>query len=158
MKYKMAFIKLILLISLFLLILGLVNANSINDIGFDNLKKEVIKYVDMNKMKQADNKMFKRFYNMEYSDLKNCVLYISNENMDVEEILLIETVSKEQIDIIENNIQKRIDTQLENFNSYGINQTKLIKNNIIEIDNQYILFVISDYADEIQNTFHKSLH
>ena len=64
-------------------------------------------------------------------------------------------VSYEQL--IENAIEARKKSQLNTFNGYGATQTDLLNKSIIDVQPNYILYVVDPQASLIDDAFKKAL-
>ena len=54
-------------------------------------------------------------------------------------------------------IQKRIDRQIKTFEGYGAEQTKLLKDAVLEARGKFVFFAVSSKADELEKVFRESL-
>ena len=149
-------LKLLLLGLLAVMIMGFIKRARVQ-VNFDDLADAVCAGIDTDTLKQADSRALKRLYGINSEDLAGFVLYTSIESMDVDELLLLEVKSPQLADAAEQSISKRIDSQLANFEGYGAEQTKLIRDHILTVRGNYLLFVISPEAETYSRAFIKGL-
>lgn len=53
--------------------------------------------------------------------------------------------------------QKRLDTQKESFEGYGVEQTKLLNDAVLESKGDYVILIVSGKAQAGDEAFKKSL-
>lgn len=128
-----------------------------SNVPFDEVKNAVVKAADDSKMTLAGTQEIKRLYGMNPKDYEEMVLYYTNETMGVNELLLVKTSDESEAEAVENAAQQRKETQLDNFEGYGAEQVKLLNSSIIKTKGNYVLFVISPKAGEVEKAFSKSL-
>lgn len=85
------------------------------------------------------------------------MLWFREGTMEVDEILVVKLKSKEQSDTVVEAIEARKKSRKESFQGYGASQTKLIEDSIIDVRGNYILFVIKEDAEKIDQVFQKAL-
>ena len=88
---------------------------------------------------------------------KRQMLYIPDDVMSVNEILVVKLKDKSQAESVEAAAAKRLRTQKESFEGYGAKQTKLINSAVLENKGYYVILTISKDADQIYEAFQKSI-
>lgn len=109
-------------------------------------------------MHRGDEQLLRRLYGLNGGELKNWVLYTSQDNMDVEELLLVEVAEEGQLELVCQAAEKRTETQKNNFEGYGPEQVQLIEKYVLRESDPYVLFVISKNAESIKAEFVKGLY
>ena len=109
-------------------------------VPFSTVQKEVMETADTGSLQQGSGQDFKRFYGLNEKDYAGFSFYYTNQSMGVEEILLVFS-------------EKRIQTQLQNFEGYGEEQTKLLRDAVVVKKGDFFLMAVSPSADEIKNKF-----
>ena len=77
--------------------------------------------------------------------------------MKVEEVLVVKLKDVSQADAIESAVQSRVDTQLQSFEGYGPEQCKLLDDHVLDIQGNYVLFVVNGEAQAADKAFQNSL-
>ena len=54
-------------------------------------------------------------------------------------------------------VEKRLETQKNNFENYGTNQYSILKKSVTDVQGNYIMFVVNEKTDPIVKAFEKSL-
>ena len=90
-------------------------------------------------MKKGTTQDLKKYYSLNANDYEGISLYIPDDVMSVNEILVIKVKNESQIETVEKAVESRVNTQEKNFEGYGVEQTKLIHAAIIETRGRYVL-------------------
>ncbi len=123
----------------------------------DKVESAVTAAMDLSGMEKASNRMMKRLYGLNANDYEGAVLYISTFNMDVEELLIVKVKETSQAETVSAAAQSRKETQLTNFDGYGVEQCQLLNDSVLNVKGNYILFVVSPDAKEAEKAFLGSL-
>ena len=150
LKYACILAVLIFVVSL---LYGEANSNA----NIEDVESAVVASMDVSGMEKASNRMIKRLYGLNANDYAGVVLYISTFNMDVEEILLVKLNDQSQAETVQAAAENRKETQLTNFDGYGVEQCQLLDDSILEVKGNYVFFVVSPNAKEAEKAFLSSL-
>ena len=153
----LGFVKCILLIFLLVFIAGLMRGDKISEAPIEDVAAAVTGSTDMTDLSPADNRTVKRLYGINANDYDGVALYVSDSNMKVEEVLVVKLKDVSQADAIESAVQSRVDTQLQSFEGYGPEQCKLLDDHVLDIQGNYVLFVVNGEAQAADKAFQKSL-
>jgi len=127
------------------------------DAPMDTVRRNVLGAVETKGMKEADSQDFKRFYGLNANDYEDVLLYVPEDVMGVDELLIIRLKEEGQEKAVEDAARKRLDTQLESFEGYGTEQTKLLNSAILENRGSYVFLAVGKDADSAYGAFRKSL-
>lgn len=156
MKY-IGVIKYILILFLLAFIVSLLSNGEISDADIKDVSKQVVKAYGAKGLSAADNRMVKRLYGINANDYEGVTLYVSDSNMKVEELLIVKLKDVSQSEAVEAAIEGRLDKQLESFEGYGVEQSKLLKDHVLDVKGNYILYVVDKKAKKADKAFQKSL-
>lgn len=156
MRY-IGIVKYILIMLLTIFVMSLLSGGEISDAKMESVAKRVTKAIDTEELSEADNRMVKRLYGINANDYENVVLYVSDSNMEVEELLIVKLKDISQSEAVEAAIDTRLNTQLESFEGYGPEQCKLLKDHVLDVRGNYILYVVDKKAKAADKAFQKSL-
>lgn len=123
----------------------------------EDVETAVTSSMDISGMEKASNRMIKRLYGLNVNDYEGVFLYISTFNMDVEEVLVVKLKDKSQGEAVQAAAENRKETQLTNFDGYGVEQCKLLNDSILDVKGNYVLFVVAPDAKEAEDAFLGSL-
>ena len=118
------------------------------------VEQAVVQCLDMDQMQQADNQMIKRLYGLQPSDYEGVCLYYPSSNMDAEELLIVKLQDAAQQQSVLDAVERRLQTQKNSFDGYGIEQFDLLENHsVIQAQGNYILFVVSSQSEAAKQAF-----
>ncbi|MBQ9827060.1 MAG: DUF4358 domain-containing protein [Lachnospiraceae bacterium] len=122
---------------------------------FDSMKEAVVSAADTSVMEEAGTQTLKRLYGLDASDYDGVVLYTPSSAMGAEELLLVKLKSDDQMDTVYAAIMNRLDTQLNNFEGYGAEQTELLNSALIITQGNYALLSVGKDNDAVRAAFDK---
>ena len=77
--------------------------------------------------------------------------------MDAEELLIVKLKDTSQAEAVETAINKRLETQKNSFEGYGIEQYDLLEKHVLDVQGNYILYVVHTDAAKADQAFRDSL-
>lgn len=143
----------ILLVFIILLQVGNKNSNSTLNAVTDS----VIKAIKVEGMEESSNRMFKKFYGLNASDYEGVTLYAPVTNMNAEELLIIKLKDRSQAESVTEAINSRLETQKSSFEGYGIEQFDLLENHVLDVQGNFILYIVHPDATKADQAFRSSL-
>ncbi len=148
-------IAMVVLLIIFVIVLGSDKKSSSADMA--DVSGAVISSIDMSSVQEAGSLDLKKFYGLTASDYEDVVFYSPVTNMDAEELLIIKLKDTSQADAVEEAINKRLQTQKNSFEGYGAEQTALLQDHILDVQGNYILYVVNANASRADEAFRNSL-
>ena len=143
----------ILLIFIILLQVGSKNSSS----SISAVTKSVIKSIKVDGMEESSNRLFKIFYGLNANDYEGVTLYAPVTNMNAEELLIIKLKDSSQAEAVTKAINSRLETQKSSFEGYGIEQFDLLENHILDVQGNFILYIVHPEAAKADQAFRNSL-
>lgn len=131
--------------------------NKVSKTSIDTVISQVSASADLSNMVPSDNRMFKRLYGLSASDYEGVVLYSPVSNMAAEELLIVKLNETSQLDSVKAAVEKRLETQLDSFDGYGVEQTKLLQDHVLYAKGNYIFYMVHADAAQAEQAFLKSL-
>lgn len=128
-----------------------------SSVSVDDVEQAILKDVSVEGLEKADEKTFKKIYGLNVNDYEGVMLYTSTSTMGVDEILVVKMKDNAQAGDLQASIEKRVETQLNNFDGYGVEQCQLLDDCIIKVKGNYVFFAVSPDATAIQKAFLNSL-
>lgn len=125
--------------------------------SFDTVSSAVLQALDLTDMQEADAQMVRRLYGFAPSEMDGCLLYYPATNMGARELLIVKLSDLSQQTSVSDAIQARRQTQMKSFEGYGVEQYDLLSNAALEIQGNYILFVVHENAAAAAQAFLKAL-
>ena len=150
-KWVFALLIIILLVMKF-------TGNRVSKAEFADVKKAVEKTVKDDKtMLEGDNVMVKRLYGLNPADYDGVLLKYPSTNMNVNEVFLVKLKDLKQQEQVQAAVEKRLSTQKNNFDGYGTNQYSILEKSVIDVQGNYVMFVVSEKTAPIVKAFEDSL-
>jgi hypothetical protein len=129
------------------------SANHISQAAFSAVEDAVVSAADVGDMQIADSQMVRRLYGLDPTDYEGVLLYCPTTNMGAEELLLIELKDISQQDTVTAAIEKRVATQMDSFDGYGVDQYDMLENSVTEVQGNYILLVVAADPAPVRQAF-----
>jgi len=134
------------------------DTDKISNADFDKVCSSVVNEVDLSYMQEGSASTFKRLYSLDSSDYEEVKLYWPLSNMDADEILIIKLRDVSQQEEIKQAVENRLETQKKSFDGYGVEQYALLTDNsILDIQGNYILFIVSKDCVSAEKAFRNAL-
>lgn len=127
------------------------------DVPVKTIRKKIMAVTKEDGMTKGTTQDLKKYYGLNANDYDGIMLYIPDDVMSVNEILVVKLKDKSQAETVEKAAEKRLSTQKSSFEGYGAKQTKLINSAVLDDRGNYVILVISEDADAIYAAFKKSI-
>lgn len=150
-------VKYALLAVLALYIVMILFMNRGSDAPFSKVRDAVLAATDTDGMQETNDRDFKKLYGLNKNDYEEIISYYTNETMGVEELLLVRCTDEEKLSAVEKAAQDRIDMQIQSFQGYGEEQTKLLKDAVVLKKGSLFLMAVSPETGEIRKAFMEAL-
>ncbi len=138
--------------------IALTGCSSVNDdLTAQDIQDYIVEKDLIEHMEETGTKGLKRYYGLNASDFESVVLYTPESSMAVDEMLIVKVKDKSQIEALEDTIDTRINSQLQNFGGYGPEQCALVNNYELKTEGRYVFFAISEKAEELKEAFKESI-
>lgn len=150
LKYAMVFVLIVYVVLL-------VSQQGVDDVPIKTITGNILKVTKTDGMSQGSSQDLKKYYGLNANDFDGVMLYIPDDVMSVNEMLVVKLKNPDQADEVERAAKKRLETQESSFEGYGTKQTELIQSAILETKGNYVLMVISEDAEKICEAFRRSI-
>ena len=126
----------------------------ISDADPNAVREAVTARMDLSNVLEADNQMIRRLYGLDIAAYEGCILYYPATNMGAEELLIVKLSDPEQAQTVQSAIEKRLQTQKNTFDGYGVEQYDLLTNHaVVEVRGNYVLFAVGQTSDQVRQAF-----
>lgn len=126
----------------------------ISDADPNAVREAVTARMDLSNVLEADNQMIRRLYGLDIAAYEGCILYYPATNMGAEELLIVKLADPEQAQTVQSAIEKRLQTQKNTFDGYGVEQYDLLTNHaVVEVRGNYVLFAVGQTSDQVRQAF-----
>lgn len=128
------------------------NANPIPKAITDNIISEM----STDTMVELTEDRVSSYYDIDLDKLEDYSIYIEGSGGFADEVAVFKAKSTDDIEEIKTSITDRIDNQNKAFDGYNSEELVKIKDNIVLVNDNYILFVISEDNDNAEEIFRNS--
>ena len=146
-----------MLILLLFFIVGLMGSDKTSKAEMPTVEKAIEKQVPLTGMHSVQNQMLKRLYGLNGNDYEGVVLYISDSNMGAEELLVVKLSDTSQEDAVREAVETRVQNQENSFEGYGVEQYQLLQEHVLDVEGNYVFFMVHKEAAKAQSAFQDSL-
>ncbi|QOS98685.1 DUF4358 domain-containing protein [Brevibacterium sp. JNUCC-42] len=113
--------------------------------------------VNLEKMKQGDMDKLQKLYHIAPEEVEDFILFTSSSNVEADELLVLKVKDLNQVDVVKENVQKRIEAQTLKFRDYRPEEYHLVEKHVWKVKGQFVLFLVSKEADQIERAFEEAL-
>ncbi len=121
--------------------------------SFNEIMDEIRKTVDLSTLKEGNFAKLKRLYGISRGEIEEFVFYRAPSNIKADEIVLIKVKQTEDTEKVKEKLLKRVEKQAASFKGYLPEEYYLIEKNVVKVQNNYLLLVISPEAEKISEAF-----
>ena len=107
-------LKYLMVVLLIIYVVFLVTREGDNTVSVDTIEKNITKAVKLEGMKKGTTQDLKKYYSLNANDYEGISLYIPDDVMSVNEILVIKVKNESQIETVEKAVESRVNTQEKN--------------------------------------------
>ena len=133
------------------------NDSDSSTITAEEILEKITMNIDEPNQMDIDSDFFTDNYGIDKSILKSYVVRVPMGNEYVNECAVFEVKDKKDIEEVEEGIEKRSKILEDTWKNYIPEQYDLIKSGKIVTEGKYVLFVISENADKIEDNFEEIL-
>lgn len=157
MKKYATYIKYVLTILVLIFIIVDVSGDKISNADIETVNNKVKKVSGLAKVPEAENRTIKRFYGLDPNEYEGIIAYVPQDDMAVDEMVIIKLKDISQQKAVEQAINQRVDTQLKSFDGYGAEQVAMLKKHVLDVEGNYIFYMVGENTKETQKAFLESL-
>lgn len=99
----------------------------------------------------------KRYYGLNGADYDGVVLYMAEDSISVEEILMVKAKNEQQVHVIQDAVRERIDNRRNSLENVSPEQVKLLDKAQLLARGRFVFFVVSPDAQKYVDLFTGSL-
>lgn len=150
LKYMMTFALLFYIVLLLIYSSGSTKA-------FEEVVGDVEAGFHTDSLVKQNAQALKRYYGLNSADYEGVALYLSEEGISAEEILLVKAGNDHQVNTIKDAVRERIDNRKDIFADVAPEQVKLLDKAQVLVRGRFVFFVVSKDAQEYADLFTESL-
>ena len=150
-------LRIIMVAALLIFMIVLQVGNRSSNASLESVSQEVLGAADQEGMQESNNRMFQKFYGLDADDYEGVTLYSPVSNMDAQELLIIKLKDTSQAEAVTEAINARLETQMNSFEGYGIEQYAMLEDHVLDVQGNFILYVVNPNAQAADKAFRSSL-
>ena len=150
-------LRIIMVAALLIFMIVLQVGNRSSNASLESVSQEVLGAADQEGMQESNNRMFQKFYGLDAQDYEGVTLYSPVSNMDAQELLIVKLKDSSQAEAVTEAINSRPETQMNSFEGYGIEQYAMLEDHILDVQGNFILYVVNPNAQAADDAFRNSL-
>lgn len=127
------------------------------DVSVDSIFNELESEALSDGMVEFSGLDFKRDFGFNTNDYEGVVYYGHETIMETETLLIIKLADESQGATVIDTISGYNEDNMELFKSYAPEQYELLKNSVLEQKGNYILYTVSDNAQNVEKLFTKAI-
>lgn len=131
--------------------------NKSSNASLKSVSENVVGTLDLEGMQESNNRMFQKFYGLDAEDYEGVTLYSPASNMDAQELLIVKLKDTSQAEAVTEAINSRLETQMNSFEGYGIEQYAMLEDHVLDVQGNFILYVVHPNAGSADEAFRNSL-
>lgn len=146
----------IILYGLILFVLTSCSSNKSTDNkspSISDIDEKIKETVNVSNMDIGDSKKLEKLYDVDVEDLEDFILYTPSTNIEANEIAILKVKDSNKIDDIKDKLMKRAEKQGDIFKDYLPDEYFLIEKYVLKAKDNYILFIISEDVETIEDIF-----
>lgn len=150
-------LRIIMVAALLIFMIVLQVGNRSSNASLESVSQEVLGAANQEGMQESNNRMFQKFYGLDAQDYEGVTLYSPVSNMDAQELLIVKLKDSSQAEAVTEAINSRLETQMNSFEGYGIEQYAMLEDHILDVQGNFILYVVNPNAQAADDAFRNSL-
>ena len=128
------------------------NVIKVKDASVTDINRNLKKTPYISRMTKGDSRTLRRQYGINKDEAEKFLLYAPKSNMDADEILVLKTKSQDDLKVIKEKVQSRIDKQEKSFMQYRPKEYEIIKKCVLKEEGEYLILIISKDSSKIEKT------
>lgn len=128
-----------------------------SDTPFDQVVQKTLEGIDMTNYPSQDVQSVRRFFQLDPQHFDQIAFYRTNDAMSADELLIVQFSDPKSADQFKDCVEKRIQDQINVYSGYAPEQENIMKNAIVDIYQNYALYVSGPQADQIEQNFINAL-
>ena len=150
-------IRIAMVAALLVFVIVLQAGDKSSNASLEAVTESVVGTLDLEGMQESNNRMFQKFYGLDAGDYEGVTLYSPVSNMDAQELLIIKLKDNSQAEAVTEAINARLETQMNSFEGYGIEQYAMLEDHVLDVQGNFILYVVNPNAQAADKAFRSSL-
>ena len=123
------------------------------DVPLADVEDLLLQQDTITSMEKSGARQLMQFLNLDADTFEEFLYYRGKEALSVDELLIVKVKSADDISIVRDAVEKRIEDQIKTFESYGPKQVASLKSAVVESKGSYIFYCTGEYAEKYKEVF-----
>lgn len=129
---------------------------NIEPVSIQEIWDKIGQSVDVSDMRKGDDGDLKDLYDIDAAAIEEYVLYMPPSNIKANEICIVKARDLKDVKSIKEKLSKRVETIGNSFKDYIPEEYHLVEKHVVNSRHSYVIFIISDEAEQIEKIFNDS--
>lgn len=127
------------------------------DVSVKGIQKDLENEKLLDGVEEMKDKDLRRYYGIEGKDCEGYFYYKAESPMAVDELLVLKAKNAQDASRFEEAVSRRLASQIESFEGYGVTQTAQLKKAYAQSEGIYVIYMAGDRADDWKSAFEKAI-
>lgn len=127
------------------------------DVSVKGIQKDLENEKLLDDVEEMKDKDLRRYYGIEGKDCEGYFYYKAESPMAVDELLVLKAKNAQDASRFEEAVSRRLASQIESFEGYGVTQTAQLKKAYAQSEGIYVIYMAGDRADDWKSAFEKAI-
>lgn len=122
----------------------------------DEVKKQLLSDIEFTDMEEIDKGNFDTFYNIDMDKIESFSASYAGSGGSADEVAVFKTKSSSDASAVKDMLNKRVEKRSKDFAGYAPDEEEKIKNSVVKVKGNYVLFCISPDSSKATKIFEDS--
>lgn len=127
--------------------------NDADDVPMDKIESKLIQKTDIEELKKCNTRELLEFIGLDYANYSEVLYYKSRVALDVTELAIIKAKDKNDLNDVEDMVEKRIESQINTYRDYGPKQVNQLKNAVVTKQGSYLFYCVAEDPEKYEEVF-----
>ena len=127
--------------------------NDADNVPMDKINDELVGKTDIEELKKCNTRELLEFIGLDYSKYDEVLYYKSRVALDVTELMIIKAKDKNDLNGVEDAVERRISSQINTYQDYGPEQVNQLKNAVITKRGKYLFYCVAADPEKYEEVF-----
>ena len=127
--------------------------NDARNVPMRDIENSLKAKTDIEELKKCNTRELLEFVGIDYSGYSEVLYYKSRVALDVTELCIVKAYSRNDLNDVQDAVEKRVDSQINTYRDYGPKQVNQLKNAVITKRGKYLFYCVADEAEKYEEVF-----
>ena len=138
---------------LFCFLASVYDMNDARNVPISKIEEQLKAKTDIEEMKKCNTRELLEFMGLDFSDYSEVLYYKSRIALDVTELCIIKATSRNDLNDVEDAIEKRVASQINTYQDYGPKQVNQLKNAVVTKQGKFLFYCVAEDPEKYEEVF-----